>query len=117
MKKMKVTYTERLIMKVMWDSPEELSVPEIADKAQEDFGVIWSNSTVSCYMTMLREKGFVAMTRHSSIRYTYRCILTEQEYKKEFYEKEVVFWSKGDRIDYVCSILDSLGIYDLDGLY
>ena len=50
---------ETLIMKVVWDSEEDISTPELIDELRTRFGKDYARTTVVTFLQRLAEKGFV----------------------------------------------------------
>ena len=70
---------ETLIMKVVWDSEEDISTPELIDELRTRFGKDYARTTVVTFLQRLAEKGFVKTYRKGRIAYVHP-LKSEKEY-------------------------------------
>ena len=57
-----ISACERLVMKAIWDTPEEMALQEIMDKVNEENGKSWKPQTVSTFLARLVRKGFLLIS-------------------------------------------------------
>ena len=63
MERENMTDCELLVMKCIWDTPEELTLPDIVTLVNEKFKKDWKPQTVSTFLARLVRKGFLEMYR------------------------------------------------------
>ena len=56
-----ISACEKLVMKVIWDSTEELALQEVMDGVNHENGKNWKPQTVSTFLSRLVKKGFLNM--------------------------------------------------------
>ena len=66
-----ISACEKLVMKVIWDSTEELALQEVMDGVNHENGKNWKPQTVSTFLSRLVKKGFLNMYRKG--RYGREC--------------------------------------------
>ena len=54
-----ISACEKLVMKVIWDSTEELALQEVMDGVNHENGKNWKPQTVSTFLSRLVKKGFL----------------------------------------------------------
>ena len=64
-----ISACEKLVMKVIWDSTEELALQEVMDGVNHENSKNWKPQTVSTFLSRLVKKGFLNMYRKG--RYCY----------------------------------------------
>ncbi|MBQ4109335.1 MAG: BlaI/MecI/CopY family transcriptional regulator [Clostridia bacterium] len=74
----KISQSEMEIMEIIWSLEEEVSIPEISErmKVQKKY------TTVSTFVTRLKNKGFLNMTKKNGIN-VYSAAITKEQYKTE----------------------------------
>lgn len=70
---------ETLIMKIVWDSKEDISTPELMDALRVRFGKDYARTTVVTFLQRLAEKGFVETYRKGRVAYVH-AIKARSEY-------------------------------------
>ena len=58
-----LTNIEMLIMKCIWDTPEELALSQLVAMVNERFEKSWKPQTISTYLAHLVRKGYLSMRR------------------------------------------------------
>ena len=89
-----MTDCELLVMKVIWESEEELSLRTISERVNNGFGKAWKLQTVSTFLTRLVHKDFLTMERRGR-QFFYFPTISESEYGKKEIVKCVDFWHEG----------------------
>ena len=105
MVKPKLTAAERTIMKIFWDAERDLVLQDVLVVANEVYDRGWKPQTVTAYFSHLVIKGFIEMYKEGRNFY-YTVLVDEATYRKEYVEKEVVFWEGGNRLQYICNTLE-----------
>lgn len=86
---------ESLIMKIVWDSKEDISTPELIDELRNRFGKDYARTTVVTFVQRLAEKGFVTTYRKGRTSYV-RALRDEKEYTEKFMHDAEKFWFSGN---------------------
>lgn len=89
-----MTECELLVMKVIWESEQELSLRTISERVNSNYGKEWKAQTVSTFLTRLVHKGFLTMERRGR-QFFYFPTISEDEYGKKEVVKCVDFWHEG----------------------
>lgn len=76
----KVTECEQLIMKVVWDAGEELSLMEIMQRANDKYYMNWKPQTVSTFLARLVRKGYLKHHRQGRV-FLYQILIPFKEYR------------------------------------
>lgn len=105
MVKPKLTAAERTIMKIFWDAERDLVLQDVLVVANDVYDRGWKPQTVTAYFSHLVIKGFIEMYKEGRNFY-YTVLVDEATYRKEYVEKEVVFWEGGNRLQYICNTLE-----------
>lgn len=97
---------ETLIMKVVWDSEEDISTPELIDELRTRFGKDYARTTVVTFLQRLAEKSFVKTYRKGRIAYVHP-LKSEKEYTTKFLNEAEEFWFKGDTSTMMAALCDN----------
>ena len=62
-----ISACERVVMKAIWDTPEEMALQQIMDKVNEANGKNWKPQTVSTFLSRLVKKDFYHLTAKEDI--------------------------------------------------
>ena len=71
---------EAPIMKIIWESNPDISVPELVKQLNEQYGKEYARTTVVTFLTRMAGKGYITTQRRGRISYVH-AIKSEQEYK------------------------------------
>ena len=82
---------EAPIMKIIWESNPDISVPELVKQLNEQYGKEYARTTVVTFLTRMAGKGYITTQRRGRISYVH-AIKSEQEYKQQLAQKEIEFW-------------------------
>ena len=85
---------EAPIMKIIWESNPDISVPELVKQLNEQYGKEYARTTVVTFLTRMAGKGYITTQRRGRISYVH-AIKSEQEYKQKLAPKEIEFWFHG----------------------
>lgn len=93
-----ISTCERLVMKVIWDSTEDLALQEIMDKVNHENGKSWKPQTVSTFLARLVKKEFLTVYRKG--RYTYYVpAVSKKDFWKATMEENAAYFAQGDMGD------------------
>lgn len=95
-KKQELTICEAQVMKVLWDSDTELTMPEIMEKANKQYGYDWKPQTVSTFLARLYKKGYIMRVRSSRTFY-YSPLKNRREYVEGNLKNILTVWYNGDK--------------------
>ena len=90
---------EAPIMKIIWESNPDISVPELVKQLNEQYGKEYARTTVVTFLTRMAGKGYITTQRRGRISYVH-AIKSEQEYKQQLAQKEIEFWFHGSLADF-----------------
>ena len=90
---------EAPIMKIIWESNPDISVPELVKQLNEQYGKEYARTTVVTFLTRMAGKGYLTTQRRGRISYVH-AIKSEQEYKQQLAQKEIEFWFHGSMAEF-----------------
>ena len=98
-----ISACERLVMKVIWDSPEELALQDIMNRVNAENNKAWKPQTVSTFLTRLVKKGFLTLYRKSRYCF-YQPLVSKQESWEATMKENASFFTGGDMGDLACAL-------------
>ena len=97
-KKCSLSSGETLVMKVIWDTSEELgrdiTISELTEALLRDYGKDYTRTAVVSFLDKLTEKGFVERHREGRSSYIHP-LQKEEEYKRKMILENANFWFRG----------------------
>lgn len=102
-----ISTCERMVMKVIWDSEEDLALRDIMNGVNEENGKDWKPQTVSTFLSRLVNKNFVSPYRKGRYSY-YQPIVSKAEFWKATMEENARFFAKGDMAAMACQLCDDM---------
>ena len=90
---------EAPIMKIIWESNPDISVPELVKQLNEQYGKEYARTTVVTFLTRMAGKGYITTQRRGRISYVH-AIKSEQEYKQQLAQKDIEFWFHGSMAEF-----------------
>ena len=90
---------EAPIMKIIWESNPDISVPELVKQLNEQYGKEYARTTVVTFLTRMAGKGYITTQRRGRISYVH-AIKSKQEYKQQLAQKEIKFWFHGSMAEF-----------------
>lgn len=103
--KTNLTECEQLVMKVIWGSEVELTLPDIVKNVNETYGKDWKPQTVSTFLARLVRKNFLNSYR-SGRTFFYQPLVSEKAYGKKMINSCVEFWSNNNAGDLLCTLIE-----------
>lgn len=79
---LELTNTEEMIMKCLWNLGMEASVADLLDSLKENFGKAYARTTISVFMSYLRDKRYVTYEKKGHA-FVYHPLISEQSYQEE----------------------------------
>ena len=55
----KISDCEEMIMKILWESEDDLNLMEVTNRVSTRYGKIWKLQTVATFLTRLKSKGWI----------------------------------------------------------
>lgn len=107
MKIAKLTESEELVMKSIWDCSEEPVLSGIVERVNGFYGKTWAPQTVSTFLSKLTGKGYLKMHRNGKV-YTYEILVKERDYQKEQLKHLVVFVYNGDAEQMLADVMKDI---------
>ena len=106
MKIEKLTESEELVMKAIWDCNKEPVLSEVVEQVNGVYGKDWKPQTVSTFLAKLVRKNYVKLLRNGKI-YTYKILITEAQYRRKLYQHHVSFWNHNNMSNFVTEMFDN----------
>lgn len=89
-----LTDCELLVIKVIWESEEKLSLIQIMDRVNEKYRKAWKSQTVSTFLGRIVRRGFLTMERKGR-QFYYTPVVSEEEYATKEILHSADFWCNG----------------------
>ena len=102
---------EALIMKLIWEAPQDIPVQELIDQLRDDYGKDYARTTVVTFVGKLKDKRFVDTYRKGKAAFIHP-LRSEEEYRRQLLKEEADFWFNGKAVDMVASICESQKLED-----
>lgn len=106
MKIEKLTDSEELVMKAIWDCRKEPVLSDVVDRVNGFYGKDWKPQTVSTFLAKLVRKKYLKLQRNGKI-YTYKILISEDAYKQKLYKQHISFWNHNDITEFVVEMYDN----------
>ncbi|MBO5259664.1 MAG: BlaI/MecI/CopY family transcriptional regulator [Agathobacter sp.] len=93
----KPSNAERVIMKVIWDAPGEISMKQLEDELREKYHKTYARTTIVTFLQRLQGKGYIRQGKKG--RYAYIvAVKSEKEFKESMLLEIMDFWFEGDLV-------------------
>lgn len=86
----KLTESEEMVMRAVWDCKKEPVLSEIMERVNGVYGKDWRPQTISTFLARLVRKGYLKMQRDGKI-YTYKTLVKARTYSKEQLKRLYIF--------------------------
>ena len=96
----KLSNSESLFMKVIWDADHELSVTELMSILDKKYGKDYKRTSVQTFLMKMELKGFIT-TRKEGKNSIVVPRITEGDYLAYMSEKDLKFWYQDDLSLYI----------------
>ena len=100
---------EVLVMKVIWQSSEALSIQEISAALSQRYNKDWKLQTISTFLSRAVRKGYLEMRRRGRFFFYYP-LVTEAEYGRREIVKCVDYWGDGQLGNLIASFAKTKGL-------
>ena len=102
-----ISACERLVMKIIWDSTEDLALQEVMDRVNQGNDKSWKPQTVSTFLARLVRKGFLTVYRKGRYSY-YQPAVSREDFWKATMRENAQFFNKGDVGAMACCLCDDI---------
>lgn len=99
----KLTHSELLVMKTVWDMNGNSSLSEIVENVNGNFHKDWKPQTVSTFLKKLVQKGYLKLKRKGGA-WVYEVLISAADYQSHEVANFVKFWG-GDSGEKMMSAL------------
>lgn len=86
--------SETTIMKAIWDTKEDISIPDLIELLRTSYGKDYARTTVVTFLLKLSDKGFVRTYRKGKLSYAH-AMKSEEEYRAKLVNEETDYWFGG----------------------
>lgn len=100
----KLTNCEELVMKILWDADEELSLMEVVKRVNDKHHRNWKPQTVSTFLARLVLKQYLRHYRQGRVFY-YQILVPLDRYMSHIINENVEFWHHGNADEFLRSLL------------
>lgn len=94
---------ETIIMKAIWDTGEDISIPDLIELLRAKYNKDYARTTVVTFLLKLSDKGFVRTYRKGKLSYAHP-IKSEEEYREKLISEDVDFWFKGSTLNLLSAL-------------
>ena len=113
MKVEKLTESEELVMKAIWDCRKEPVLSDVVDRGNGFYGKDWKPQTVSTFLSKLVRKDYLKLQRNGKI-YTYKVLVPEDVYRRKLYKQHISFWNHNDIVEFVAEMMQNKDLTEED---
>ena len=99
----KLSGSEAMVRKAVWDAGEDISVPDLMIALKEKYGKDYARTTVQTFLLKMIGKGFVQIYRRGKLSYVH-ALKGEADYKAKLLQEEMDFGYQGDPAQLVASL-------------
>ena len=103
--------SEGLIMKCLWEAQEDLTVVELAEHIEANYGREYSVNTIGTFLKILGNKGFVSRYKIKG-SYQYKPLISKEEYLNSQSVKTRKEWYGDSNYDAIASFVKNSGGID-----
>ena len=106
MKVEKLTESEELVMKAIWDCKKEPVLSDVVDRVNGFYQKDWKPQTVSTFLSKLVRKDYLRLQRNGKI-YTYKVLVPESVYRRKLYKQHISFWNHNDVAEFIAEMISN----------
>ena len=96
---------EEMVMSVIWNNDELMSLEEIRKKSYEKYGKDWKPQTVSTFLARLVRKSFLTVYRKGRYSF-YQPAVSKEDFWKATVQENARFFDKGDMAAFACHLCE-----------
>ena len=109
MKENRLTQSQLLIMKCVWNQGEDISYRELMNVLAKRFGRNYHRSTLVTFLQQMEDKGYITAYREGHFAYVH-AMVSEEEFQREQARAEMNFWFHGKASTFLAAFYKSSGI-------
>lgn len=83
---------ELLVMKCLWDAEMPLTVGDLIERIQQEFGIAYKETTVYTFLKRLKDKSYVTSYKKGSSHFSPS--VDEKSYLEHYAGKMAAFWGR-----------------------
>lgn len=102
----KLTESEEVTMKAVWDCRKKPGLSEVNQRVNSIYGKNWKPQTVSSFLRKLVDKNYLELQRNGKI-YTYKVLIPESAYKRKAYKQHISFWNHNNVTEFLTEIIQN----------
>ena len=106
---------EMVTMRCVWNLGKDATAFNVINMLDEDYGLVYKETTVYTFLTKLKEKGFLDTVRNGVTYYIPR--ISEKEYLKKAAKQYLDFWFHGNVAAAVKEIMEGEKLSRKDQLH
>ena len=95
---------EMVTMRCVWNLGKNATAFNVINMLEEDYGLVYKETTVYTFLKKLKEKGFLDTFRRGVTYYVPK--ISEEVFQKEMAKKLLRFWFNGDTAGAVSAVVD-----------
>lgn len=100
-----ISTCERMVMKIIWESEEDLDLAHVMNGVNEEFGKNWKPQTVSTFLSRLVKKGYLTVYRKGRYSY-YQPAVKQDDFKASTVSENIQYFDQGNIGSFVCSLFE-----------
>ena len=108
-----LTNIEMLIMKCIWDTPEELALSQLVAMVNERFDKNWRPQTISTYLAHLVRKGYLSFERKGKV-FLYTPLVDKKTFCKQQIKNMYEYYGNYSFVDFFRIFQDTGLVTDKD---
>lgn len=109
MKEYDLSASERTIMRCIWASDTDLSMPALMEAVKVRFGKEYKRTSIGTFIAHMSEKGYVSTYRKGHFAFVH-AEKTEDEYRRKRAKEETDDWFQGKASGYLAALLEENAI-------
>ena len=102
----KLTESEEIVMKAIWDCRKEPVLSDVIDRVNGFYGKEWRPQTVSTFLSKLVQKNYLKLQRNGKI-YTYKILVSEEAYRQKLYKQHISFWNHNSAKEFIIEMFNN----------
>ncbi len=102
-----ISTCERMVMKIIWESEEDLDLAHVMNRVNEEFKKEWKPQTVSTFLARLVRKGYLSVYRKGRYSY-YQPLVAKDDFKVSTVSENISYFDHGNIGAFVCSLFDQM---------
>lgn len=101
---LELTNTEQMIMKCIWELGDNVAVADLLERLKTEYGKEYARTTISVFMSYLRDKGYVTYEKRSHA-YIYKPLISEEDYQAELIKRYQKTGFGGSPVEFIRTFL------------